>query len=287
MTTSDGATSLIAHLVFPEGARWYDGRFWFVDMFGHKVLTLTPSGDVTLVREMDDRPSGLGFLADGTPIVVTMEHRKIIRLDETGSVHADLEHIPASHLNDMVVDGQGRAYVDVLQERKTFGSGGDVGDSLVLVEPDGVSRIVARGDLIRPNGLALSSDSRTLYVAESIGRRITTFTVGADGALHDRQPFAETAPRSPDGICLDEEGCIWYSSPRTAEFVRVRPGGQVTDVIGSGDRWAIACVLGGVARRVLFMLSARVPENPTMENLHTSQGWAELTTVPVAGAGWP
>jgi sugar lactone lactonase YvrE len=95
------------------------------------------------------------------------------------------------------------------------------------------------------------------------------------------------SPRSPDGICLDAEGCVWFGSPRSGEFVRVELGGETKDVITVRDRWAIACVLGGDPRRQLLKLSARVPEEPSMANLGGSTGFAEIQEVDVCGAGIP
>jgi sugar lactone lactonase YvrE len=251
------------------------------------VLRSTPTGEVTVVHEAGERPSGLGFLPDGTPIVVLMQSRQILRLGSQVSVHSDLAHIPAANLNDMVVGPDGRAYVDCLQPRPTMDSGGDVGDAIVLVEPDGAARIVAQGDLVRPNGIALTPDGGTLVVAEAIGRRLSAFSVDADGSLRDRRLFADIRPRGVDGMCLDAEGCAWIASPRTHEFARVRPGGAVTDTVSCGDRHAIACVLGGEDRRTLLMLSAAVPDPPTFENLYQSRGRVEVVDVAVPGAGWP
>ena len=66
-----------------------------------------------MVATVPQQPSGLGWLPDGRPLVCSMRDRRVMRLEPDGQlvVHADLSHIAGGHVNDMVVDAQGRAYV--------------------------------------------------------------------------------------------------------------------------------------------------------------------------------
>jgi sugar lactone lactonase YvrE len=111
-------------------------------------------------------------------------------------------------------------------------------------------------DLDFPNGMVITPDRRTLIVAESIGRRLTAYTVGADGGLSDRRAFADGLDGPPDGICLDAEGAVWAAMTLAHQFERIREGGEVTHRVDIGGRVAIACMLGGLAQRTLFMLSS-------------------------------
>ena len=97
-----------------------------------------------------------------------------------------------------------------------------------------------------PNGSVVTPDGSTLIVAETSQARLLAFTIADDGSLRDRRVFAEVPGRSPDGICLDAEGAIWFGSPANAEFVRVHEGGRVSQTITTTpERWAVACTLGG------------------------------------------
>jgi sugar lactone lactonase YvrE len=281
---------LVDNLVFPESPRWRDDRLWFVDMFGQRVMTVDLEGHTTLVATFDDRPSGLGFLPDGTPIVVLMTKRQIVRMERGGtSLHADLSAIPAEYLNDMVVGSSGRAYVDLL--RPPTPNRDRLGDHCIMVvEPDGQYDVAASGDLFRPNGLVISADGTTLIAAESVGHRLSAFNIDEDGLLSNRRVFAETGEDVPDGICMDEEGAVWIGSPTTNRFVRFRDGGEVAQIIDVEGRWALACVLGGRDRRTLFMATSRVPLNPQpgmVGNLQDSKGFIETLVVDIAGAGIP
>ena len=107
-------TSIVAGgIYFGEGPRWHDGRLWFSDFHDHAVKSVSRAGDLRSEIEIGDRPSGLGWLPDGSMLIVSMTKRKLLRraVDGTMSVHADLSAIAAFHCNDMVVDAAGRAYV--------------------------------------------------------------------------------------------------------------------------------------------------------------------------------
>ena len=247
---------------------------------------------VRTIARFDDRPSGLGFLPDGSPIVALMDGRQVMRVDGKGrsTAYADLRSIPAENLNDMIVDAAGRAYVDCIKNRPA-NSTADVGDCIVMLKPNGEFQVVAQGGLHRPNGLVLTRDGRTLIAAELPMHRLTAFDVGDDGSLTHGSTYAEVPDDLPDGICMDEEGAVWLASPWTRRFLRVLRGGQVTDSITLGERqWATACVLGGDDRRTLFMTTARVPADPRPGmngNLYESIGAILTTTVAVAGSGLP
>ena len=243
----EGLTPLATGFCFGEGPRWFEGLLWFSDMLGEAVHTVTLSGSTTTLALPGHAPSGLGFRPDGTLLIVSTEDRKLLRYDgETVDTVADLSALAPADLGDMVLDGHGRAYI---------GSQAFSGGIILRVDPDDTVSVVAR-DLDFPNGMAITPDHRTLIVAESIGRRLTAFSIGVDGALSGRRVFADGLDGPPDGICLDAEGGVWTAMTLAHQFERIVDGGEVTHRIDIGDRAAIACMLGGSADRTLFMLSS-------------------------------
>jgi sugar lactone lactonase YvrE len=146
----------------------------------------------------------------------------------------------------MVVDHLGRAYI---------GSQAFEGSVIVRADPDGSTTVVADG-LNCPSGMVITPDRTTLIVAESVGRRLTAFSVGADGSLRDRRVFADNLEGPPDGITLDADGGVWTAMTLAHQFQRIVAGGAVTDRIDIDDRAAIACTLGGPGRRTLFLVSS-------------------------------
>ena len=85
-------TTLISGLSFTECPRWRDGRLYVSDFYTHRVLAVATDGTVETVAHVPQQPSGLGFLADGRMLIVSMRDRKVLRREADGSLvqHADL-----------------------------------------------------------------------------------------------------------------------------------------------------------------------------------------------------
>src|SRR5207247_10842515 len=64
---------------FLEGPRWRDGRLWVSDMHGDRVVAVTPDGIVEPIVDVPTQPSGLGWLPDGRPLVVSTTDRPLPR----------------------------------------------------------------------------------------------------------------------------------------------------------------------------------------------------------------
>lgn len=281
--TAYRATTLTDGLAFPEGPRWHAGRLWFTDQHARTINTVTPEGEHAIIAETDDLPGGLGWLPDGSLLVIYMTRRRIMRLDDGRlSLHADLGEIASFHCNDMLVDPSGRAYVG------NFGfdlhGGADMTTAeLIQVEPDGQARVVDRS-LVFPNGCAITPDGRRLLVAETFGHRIRAFDLDQAGVTGDNHVWAELDRLTPDGLCLDADNALWIASPGTRSLTRVKQGGVGLDrceTVGS----PYACMLGGDDRRTLFVCSAET-DDPA-EAARRRSGRIESTRVDVPGAGLP
>ena len=269
-------TPLANGFCFGEGPRWFEGLLWFSDMLGEAVHTVNLHGDMTKLPLTGHAPSGLGFRPDGSLLIASTENRQVLRYDgETVATVADLSDIVPASLGDMVVDDLGRAYV---------GSQAREGGVIVRVDPDETVTDVA-GDLDFPNGMVITPERETLILAESTGMRLTSFTISVDGSLSSRRVFADGLDGPPDGIALDAEGGVWTAMTLAHQFERIMEGGKVTDRIDIGDRTAIACTLGGLERRTLFLLSSTDAYPQRLAGTKLSR--LDVTTVDIPGAGLP
>jgi sugar lactone lactonase YvrE len=267
-----------------ESPRWRQDRLWLVDCFPRTLLSLSPSG--TLAQHAafdDDTPCGLGFLPDGRLIVLTM-HRKRLLAYDSGQItlYADLSGIARGAIDDMIVDGLGRAYVGDLGFPLPPPPGRGADGRIILVEPEGTARVVAEG-LRFPNGIAVSSTNDRIVVAEMEGDCLVDYAINPDGSLSSHRRFGQIT--APDGICLDREGAVWAASFNGDAFVRIDRDGRECDRVAVPGRRAIACVLGGHERRTLYCLSA----DTSYARLAKRDSSARIDVVEVAvpGDGYP
>jgi len=277
------ARLLVGGLVFPECPRWREGKLWFSDMHGLKVMRADLSGRTETIAEVTGQPAGLGWLPNGGLLVVSQTDRRLLRLGRNGLFEvADLSKLAPVSCNDMVVDNQGRAYIG------HFGSHTSVQPStwspahIILVTPDGGVRVAA-DNLSFPNGMVITADGRTLIVAETFGHRLTAFAIQPDGSLTGQRVWAPLENVAPDGICLDAEGAIWAATVAN-EIVRVKEGGEIVDRVITSTK-AFACMLGGVDRRTLFVCAA--DSFDAQEVRLKRNGRIEVAQVDVPGAGLP
>jgi sugar lactone lactonase YvrE len=261
-------TVALDYLSYLEGPRWHDGRVWVSDFYTHRVLSARADGsDVRVEAEVPAQPSGLGWLPDGRLLIVSMRDRALLRREPSGDlvVHADLSQLCTGHLNDMVVDTAGRAYVG------NFGFDLMGGDdlrtaSIVRVDPDGAASVVA-SDLYFPNGSVIVGDD--LRVNETLGNRISAFPIAADGSLGERRDWARfgdppTATAfgevlgqlvvGPDGLCADARGAVWAADALGNRAIRVADG-EIVDTVDAGTG-VFAVALGGDDGRTLFLCTA-------------------------------
>jgi sugar lactone lactonase YvrE len=268
-----------------ESPRWHDDRLWFADWSAHEVVAVDLEGASEVVVLGPSHPFCFDFLPDGRLIIVSGQQGRLLRREADGELvtHGDLRGVSRGYWNDIVVDGRGNAYVNDVGFDLLAGEEAAAG-SVAVVAPDGSARRVA-DNVAFPNGMAVTPDNATLIVAESYTNRLTAFEIAADGSLSNRRVWADLAGGTPDGICIDAEGAVWYADVPNKRCVRVREGGQVLQTIQL-DRGCFACTLGGADDPTLFMVAAEWlgPRN-MFEGPRTGQ---VLTAhAPAPSAGWP
>jgi gluconolactonase len=128
------------------------------------------------------------------------------------------------------------------------------------LEPDGEVTL-AVADMTFPNGILLSPDGQTLYVANSDPEQavVLAFTLDVDGAVVDRQIFTDMtplvgpdAPGLPDGMAIDKAGNLFITGPGGVHVFSA--GGARLGRIETGT--AIANCAFGEDGRTLFLASS-------------------------------
>lgn len=211
MQEHDDLTLVADGIDFGEGPRWHDGRLWYSDFYQHRICSIGVDDDRRIeFEDLADQPSGLGWLPDGSLLVVFMQTRIVVR-EENGMLvtHADISHLTKFMANDMVVHENGNAYVGNFGFDFAHGEAYQPAD-LVLVRPDGSAETAAK-DLAFPNGCVITPDGGTLIVGETFGSGYQAFTINADGTLSDKRQWAKVDGTFPDGCALDDDGGIWFA----------------------------------------------------------------------------
>ncbi|MEI8050722.1 MAG: SMP-30/gluconolactonase/LRE family protein [Actinomycetes bacterium] len=297
MTAAFSAVTVREGLAFGEAPRWHEGRLYYADFYRHGVFSMCEDGsDERLELSVPGQPSGIGWMPDGSMLVVSMTDHRVLRVSPDGDVttHADISEYCGYWANDMVVAKDGTAYVGnfgfnleaFLTEHGIEGvltPPGPPTTNLVVINPTG-SVIQVIPEMAFPNGSVITPDGKTLIVAETMTMRLTAFNVADDGTLSDRRIFAQLELVPADGICLDAAGEIWVANALASEALRVSEGGMITGRV-STSQTCFACMLGGGDGMTLFAMTA--PTSNESEVASRRDAKIETVSVDVPGVGLP
>ncbi|HKQ03311.1 MAG TPA: SMP-30/gluconolactonase/LRE family protein, partial [Actinomycetes bacterium] len=134
---------LLTGLKIAESARWHDGRLWLSNWGARQILAVDLDGNAEVMAMVPSTiPFSIDWLPDGRLLVVAGPEGRLLRQERGGALvdHADLRVLGAN-LNEIVVDGRGRIYVNGGTD---FHPGqGEAPGFIALVTPDGLVRRVA------------------------------------------------------------------------------------------------------------------------------------------------
>lgn len=190
-----------------------DGSLLFTDRSTNRVMRLAGTA-ISVYLENANAPNGLAFDSAGRLIAVQRTQVQIGVLLPTPRVLANaFNGQPIVTPNDLVVDTKGGVYFT------EFGNA-TVKTCVYYIRPDGTV-IKAADDIERPNGVQLSRDEKTLYVANTNGEFILAYDVHEDGTIGNRRNFGllegvrktDTGVQSgADGLAIDAEGRVYVTT---------------------------------------------------------------------------
>ncbi len=261
---------------FTEGPVWDPAHdvLYFTDINAQQngrtvgaIYRLTLPSTIDVFFQPDGNADGLALDPEGNIIAAGFVSRSIWRL--SNNAMQTLSACPSlatatcyqgSEVNtpdDITARSDGVIYFT----DPTFASGGQgfPTQSLPLSQAQGVYRLTKDGGLhledsstLGPNGVNLSPDEKTLYVAYTAGNSVAQFTLAADGALGGKRAFASGAMLA-DSMCVDAGGNVYVGT--SGGLAVFDPAGQAQGTIVVGGQLVTNCAFGGADQRTLFITS--------------------------------
>jgi gluconolactonase len=182
------------------------GRLWVVDIPFGRIFRIDAGGNWELAAEYDGWPNGLKFHRDGRAFICDYR-RGLLRLDvDTGAVTPVLETVNSEGfkgLNDLHFAGNGDLY---FTDQGQTGIA-DPSGRLYCLRADGrLDRLLA--NVPSPNGVTLSPNGRTCYVAATRSQQVWRVPLMPDGGVAKVGVAIQLSGgfAGPDGIECDSEG---------------------------------------------------------------------------------
>lgn len=216
---------------FTEGPAWSrDGALLFSDIPENKIWRWRAGQRTELYRDNSNGANGNAFDSRGRLYTCEGHTRRVTRTERNGKVDILADNWQGKKLNepnDIVVRRDGHAWFT----DPAFGSA----DERRELDFYGVYHISAKGALEviakpkgRPNGIALSSDGRTLFVTNSDERNIRAYDLDRSGAATNERVIVADIPGVPDGMRVDEAGNLYVAAKDL--YIYARDGHLLRDI---------------------------------------------------------
>lgn len=231
-----------------------DGQLYVTDIPFGRIFRVSPQGEWQPVAEYDGWPNGMKIAPDGR-FVITDYKRGLMLLDPaSGAVTPLLETARSESfkgVNDLCFSAAGDIY---FTDQGQTGLQDPTG-RVWRLEPNG--RLTCLIDTIpSPNGIVLAADESHLLVAVTRANQIWRLPLHADGSVTKASIFCHMhgGPSGPDGLALDQEGCLLVAHAGFGTVWRLSPRAEPLLRIASCAGWSTTnLAFGGPDRRSLFI----------------------------------
>jgi len=253
---------------FTEGPAYGpDGCIYFSDI-GNRIMKFDPATKKTTeYRKPSGRANGLDFDPQGRLVAAeganTGGNRRVTVTEKDGTIRVLADRWKGKRFNspnDLTIDFKGRIYFTdpryVGNEKREIDT-----ESVYRIDPDGsVTQII--GDVKKPNGIILSPDMKTLYLAESNPggpQQLLAYPLKEDGGVGKKRLLYDFGKgRGIDGMCIDKKGNIYGAAGQgqTGGVYVFNPEGKRLAFIPVPED-PTNCVFGGKDRKMLYITAGR------------------------------
>lgn len=156
-------------------------------------------------------------------------------------------------LNESAIDPFGRMYSGSMVEFSDVPSG-----RLLRVTEQGASEVLS--GVAISNGMAWTPSGHEFYYVDSGTQSVDVFDVTTDGSLQNRRQVVRFASDegTPDGMCMDAEGCLWVALWGGSAVQRVSPTGQRLERVDLPVPMVTSCAFGGPDLRTLYITTSKI-----------------------------
>jgi sugar lactone lactonase YvrE len=239
-----------------EGVLWdaNGNQVWFVDIKGRRIHRCAAGGSDRRTWQAPGQVSFIVPAADGG-LVCALEDG-LYRFDQASGEFSPLcqveSELSGNRFNDGYVDAAGRLWFGSMDDQEEAASG-----SLYRFDGSGAPQLADTGYVIT-NGPAASSDGRTLYHTDTLGKRIYAFDVGADGSLGGKRLFATIDDGGyPDGMAVDAQGHLWVATFGGWRIDRFAQDGRKVGEVRFPCANITKLAFGGDDLRTVYVTTAR------------------------------
>jgi gluconolactonase len=248
---SPGVEKYGGDFAYIEGPVWSKkGYLLFSDMFDSRIMKMTVPNHAEIYRDFTNGANGNSMDVQGRLYSCERDGRRVVRMEKDGKltvIAAEYQGKRLNDPNDVVVRRDGQVYfTDPLPPDVLYSPAMDYA-GVYHVTPQGAISLVAK--MRRPNGVALTPDGHTLYVADTVERKIMAYDLDAQGNASGERVFISGIDGGPDGLRVAANGNVYIACRGIAIYT---PGGKFIKVIEFPEIPA-NCTFGDHDLRTLYV----------------------------------
>ncbi|KAJ5948959.1 hypothetical protein N7454_002266 [Penicillium verhagenii] len=225
------------------------------------------------ILPLADSVTVAGFRTKIPGSYVAAYHQGVCFLDEkTGKLDVACEIIPSAErsqrrFNDGGVDAAGRFWLaEIDLEATAFTPGtlpADYGvpkGRLWRYDPDGGLHLMLSEGIICGNGVKWSPDNRTMYLNDSVGKKITALDFDLEtGSISNQRTLVDFQGTGgePDGMVVDVDGNLWVAVYGTSHIMVFTPHGKLLKQIALPAMYPTCPTWAGKNQDILYITTGK------------------------------
>ena len=255
---------------FVEGPVWAKAGFLiFSDIYNSKIMKSAAPNRAEIYRNYTNSANGNTLDAEGRLYSCERDGRRVTRMEKDGSLTVIASHWQGKQLNspnDLVVRRDGHIYFSdpaskAVLENQELGFNG-----LFHLTPQGKLSLI-NSKMPRPNGVALTPDGRTLYVADTQEKKILAYDLDQEGNASRERVFITGIDGSPDGLRVAANGNLYIACRGIAVYT---PAGKLVSMMEFPETPA-NCAFGDADLKTLYVTARtsvyriRIPDQGSLQ----------------------
>jgi gluconolactonase len=193
-----------------------------------EIFTVLPNGSIG---------NGIRFNRNGDMLIADYTNHNILKIDMHSKKISVFAHEPVMNQpNDIAIDSKDRLYVSDPNWKDSTGR-------IWRIDADG-SKTLLEDHMGTTNGIEVSPDEKTLYVNESVQRKVWAYDL-SNGNISNKRLLIQFQDFEMDGMRCDVNGNLYVARYGKGTVVKISPAGKVLREILLGGKEPSNVAFGG------------------------------------------